>query len=835
VSTKLLDLRRIDEHVTTGKHRMAWYTLPPQRWNFRTEQDRHALLNSVAMAYAGLVGHKLHLRVTTQPYPVDEWGRELDAAFPGSLPGWGSHIVSEQKRLLPLSLSTKLVHLGVELKAPAYKPHARDEELVKIGTALSRPGIEARQATAEELSYLLHRSCSIGAPSALTLPPATSVWEATDIPAFTDQVEWIAEPFARSVQLVGTVGKERYVRHNVVLTLGRMLDVPIPEVMEPWLSRADRLRGIPVEWSIMAEVLSQSSMRKFTKNTLSRITSQVEHYEEHSRPMPIALSRQASRVQEVTDEVTDTNPLHTRMNVWVRAAVSGDTEAEALDQAQSLAALYDPHLPMLRGKDQWHTLREFIPGNWLSNPAHKRLMPVKTFAGALPTSTPVVGHRNGFHLGRTSGTAQRAVCWHPWHAMEVSERSGLTVVTGKPGAGKSTLSGVLIYNSVLAGVPTLALDPSGPLARLCSIPALADYARAVDLMDAEPGALNPYAMIPDPRVEHYEVEREPGETEESFHDRREQASIAYHRATKSAPAARRALVHDTLMSLLPEAITRNERTFAVLSTAIRQAPATVTSSPREVLRRMWAMNDEHARLIADTLADLAELPQVRLVFPEDEQEPELLLDDELLLQVMTMRGNVLPEPGKPRAEWTLAEMIGLPLLNLAAHLSSQHIYRRDRNERKLLVVDEVHQLTSIAAGQALARGMSRDSRKHNARVVFLGQNSKDTLVAGVENLVDTVFAGLTEGEEEIRGNLKLLGVPIGAGYESVLPALSPNARQNTTRSGFREFIFRDGDGGIERIQIDVPAPLMAVLDTTADPTKVRPKLSVIKGRSEATA
>jgi hypothetical protein len=150
-------------------------------------------------------------------------------------------------------------------------------------------------------------------------------------------------------------------------------------------------------------------------------------------------------------------------------------------------------------------------------------------------------------------------------------------------------------------------------------------------------------------------------------------------------------------------------------------------------------------------------------------------------------------------------------------------------------VDEVHQLTSIAAGQALARGMSRDSRKHNARVVFLGQNSKDTLVAGVENLVDTVFAGLTEGEEEIRGNLKLLGVPTGAGYEAVLPALSPNARQNTTRSGFREFIFRDGDGGIERIQIDVPAPLMAVLDTTADPTKVRPKLSVIKGRSEATA
>ena len=76
-------------------------------------------------------------------------------------------------------------------------------------------------------------------------------------------------------------------------------------------------------------------------------------------------------------------------------------------------------------------------------------------------------------------------------------RSGLCPIVADQGAGKSMLTGLLAYQGARLGKQVVVLDPSGPLARLCSVPELAPHAQHLSLTDGEPGSLNPCVLIPE--------------------------------------------------------------------------------------------------------------------------------------------------------------------------------------------------------------------------------------------------------------------------------------------------------------------------------------------------
>lgn len=799
-----LSLRRVDDNVTVARTgRMAWFVLAPQRWDFRSRAERDDMLHAAAVGYASLTG-RVHLRVTSRPYPVDEWARAVAAEFPTPLPGWGQHLRAEQRHLLGLTLAEKVVYLGVELHAGKGRRSAQAEERRTIDGIVAGPGLDGRPATPGEVEYLLHRSASLGAPAPFTLPPEAAAWEPDDVAAFTDRAKWTSEPYARTVRVVADVNGQQHERHIAVLTLGRMGELDIPGSMGPWLQRSDRLT-FPVEWSVMADVLPPDKVKRWAHAVLDRVTAQERHHvDDHGLEAPLALSRQKVRALQVEDEVTRDDPLFTRMDCWVRAAVAGSSEEEALERAERLVKLYAPQLPLSRAAGQFHAAREFIPGEARSSSAHRRRMPVTTFAGAAPQVTALVGDRAGFLLGDTAGTSQRAAFWHPWKAMEVRERSGATLVSGGLGSGKSTLGGVVLYQAALAGVRSVALDPAGPLAELCRIPELRARSRAVDLMNAEPGALSPFTVIGDPR-------------------REDAASGQEHaRAVTATEAARVALCVDTLTQLLPQSINRESATVMALTDAAGKIRGTATATPWDIIDRLED-GDEHARFLARYLTNLAELPQVQLIFPprgvRDRTGPDL---SGLVLQVLTMRGNTLPPPDKPREEWSITETIGLPLMTLGAYLTQRHVYVKSRHERALMVMDEAHSWTRFSMGQTLVRDLTRDTRKWNVRVVLLSQNLTDALVAGVRNFLDGAFVGRTEDEAEQRVALETLGVPRGAGFEKVLGRLSSRERTADGRTGFREMVWADGNGGVEKVRIHVPAAVRGVLDTTADPTRVEP-------------
>jgi len=78
------------------------------------------------------------------------------------------------------------------------------------------------------------------------------------------------------------------------------------------------------------------------------------------------------------------------------------------------------------------------------------------------------------------------------------------------------------------------------------------------------------------------------------------------------------------------------------------------------------------------------------------------------------------------------------------------------------------------------------------------------------------FIGRIEDERVAADALRLLGVPTGAGYEHAIGTLSQPGPDGTPPD-YREFVFRDADGNVDRFVADLSynQGLLAVVNTDA--------------------
>jgi hypothetical protein len=379
----------------------------------------------------------------------------------------------------------------------------------------------------------------------------------------------------------------------------------------------------------------------------------------------------------------------------------------------------------------------------------------------------------------------------------------------------SFLTGLIVYKTLRSGSQWTVLDPSGPLAQLTRLPELAPFARHINLLRADPGILNPYRVVAEPRPDHFADEEDP--------------ERAWRRERSLAAATRRRLVLDVLTGLLPYDVSRIPHTRIVLLRAVREvggAPDRHPGQVIDVLRRHARDGEEHAGVVADFLEERRELPQAALLFPDTSRHDPWQADRDYRLTVLTMQGMTLPRPGSPREEWTDSESLAVELLNLASWLTQRTIYDADRNLRKGVALDETHFLSQVPTGKVLIDRLARDSRKFNVRALFASQLAGDLLrVSGFASLVNAVFVGRTDDEEAQAEALRLLKVPTGVGYEQMLGTLSPRPRHDDRPDDTpRQFIFADGHGGVEKIRIDLEAPhlehVREALDTNPDASRV---------------
>src|SRR4051812_18338464 len=130
-----LSLRSIEGNLAfTDQAAWAWFALPTQRWAFRADGERLNLIVDTATRLAGLAGRRLHLRVTSRPYPAASWARALDARTPDPLPGvegdtWSDHLVRAQQHVRASTMAEKEVYLGVQLGSRSGMATATDRLL----------------------------------------------------------------------------------------------------------------------------------------------------------------------------------------------------------------------------------------------------------------------------------------------------------------------------------------------------------------------------------------------------------------------------------------------------------------------------------------------------------------------------------------------------------------------------------------------------------------------------------------------------------------------------------------------------------------------------------
>ena len=170
---------------------------------------------------------------------------------------------------------------------------------------------------------------------------------------------------------------------------------------------------------------------------------------------------------------------------------------------------------------------------------------MRYFAAGLPQVSTRLGDRRGPLIGIIASSVRRPVMFDSHYSTEVKKASGLVPIVGRQGAGKSVLEAAICYQAARRGIRTVMLDPSGPLAALCEMPELREFAEHIDLAKAPPGTLSPWAVVPEPQPGHFDIagavrrggRRGPRRAQDAVHRHRPDAAAG---ADRPQPAHRAA-------------------------------------------------------------------------------------------------------------------------------------------------------------------------------------------------------------------------------------------------------------------------------------------------------
>ncbi|BAH47046.1 ATP-binding protein [Rhodococcus sp. NPDC019627] len=832
-----LALVGVEGNVTrTRRQSTAWFVQPPGPWNMRpVGKQRRYIQNEglvvANLAEAGVTG--LHRRLVRTPWPVRQWAQAHDGwadpipDVPGAL-SWADYLRGQQHAMLWGNPTQKGRYWGVELPprsvlaqgldtvgqwlvpvvdwpllgtfAQLWRKWARDaflgeqkaiaDHLATIERHLSGQGVNAKPATAAQMDYLLLRSATLGLPlDADGVISGGGDWEESDVAALEDLTTLELTPGDGYTTVRGLVGGRDYTGYAIVLTVGRMAPLPIPEKMLPWQVIGDP-SGEPLEWSERISLKTKGQTLRSLRRLTSKIEAQFDHYTvEHDQVPPQELAEQHALAQRVISDIEeDHSGLSVRTQGWYRVLVVGSSPEEAKEKVALLQEMYAPRIRLEQEHGQYQLLREFIPGEPLANIAHCRRMNVEALSAGMAAVGDRIGDRTGVVVGQTASIAPRPAVWDLFAAHEKKHKSGLTPIVAVPGSGKTFLAGMLVYQAVRAGAYGVVLDPSGPLKKLAQLPEFRGIAevQALTGRTSRPGSLNPYRVIVDPRREDPEYDpTSPDYTDDA--DPVAAAQSQYEADLRAAEAERISVAVSVLKMMLTPSRLEHQWTETVLQTAANMVGGDRRHNLSEVLAAIATIGEGKdetnadliscARSIHQDLAMMSQLSEARVLFPEEgtigDGED---VDRNVRLTVLTMPGLQLPPEGTDPAQWTPQQRMAGPLMHMAAWMANRLVYELPRYERKVLFLDENKYLEQTGAGRTLNLRIARDSRKYKVRALVCSQLPDDYLgVDGTDDksalTYEVIIGDLGGNAHAIEGALKLLNLPLGEGYESLLAGL----------------------------------------------------------------
>jgi hypothetical protein len=796
---------------------LAGYRIGIQRWDYTGDDEKINRIQSAADVYGALGGRFFHERVTTRPHPVRDWAAALDRRTPNPLPQvdgcdetWNRHLARMQARIASTGMDDKLVFRYFSVGTVSPKAHLRDgtDDAVMAAWVEERrlsdivSGWNGRRMTVREQAWLRARSLAPGVhPDAKNYD---GPWRESSLPALSNDVRWSEEPFDRTVAIRAWQDGMRQDRAVQVLTVSRMDDLRYPDSgLEPWQTYAERAvdadgRPFGVEWSIVGYLKTGQEIKGAAEMDLRKAIYLEQDYRDHQEPPPASIEKGIGVAKSTRDQVTEGNAtVAGRFVGTINVLISGEAQyrdrrmvKSAADVVEERSAAFvrlysgnDLRMEFTAARPQSTKLIETIVGEPHDRFFNQQQVRLDYLAAGLPSVSTAVGDGAGPYLGYTRGAARRPFMHDSHYATEgrgnLGRGNNMWLIAGALGSGKTMLAGSIIYQAARRNERCIFSDPSGPMAKLCSLPELAPHSQVIDLLQGDDGILNVPSLIREPWATEYDKEGEWG------------------RAVDRAKAERRDLVVDIARRCLDSDQYADPTTLAVLREAARRVDWYATKSLWDLVDQLNLDESPAARAVAASLADASQAPFLRLLFP-----PRGRIGTAQQFSVMDKRFTVICTPGitrapdgVPRSDWTDKEKGADAILRLVALFTDRLIYTKPRDERCVVIFDEAESLTDFGPGRGFLSRLGRDHSKWNTAVYLCVKSISEQMLSGeLRNFLAGAWVGRMANIDAATDMLNVLNVADRKHARSLM---------RLSESAPGEFVHLDADGNVGGVRIDL--------------------------------
>ena len=757
-------------------------------------------------------------------------------------PTWNRYLTQSQHRIIQAGQSAKIVYRYIEVGKVSSRLDVRREILSARAAGLREDQVPddalraalreqraianivtawgARPMSERQQAWLRMRCVAPGIlPRRLDGDDNAIGWDASNIGALVADTRWTQDTLGRHVDVTSVVDGKRIERAVQVVSVARMSDLDYPNGnYDPWQTYAERAvdemkQPFAVEWAINGEIVTPAKTRGEAGANLRLAKNLSRDYEMFEEEPPRAISQGIFAAKRRVDEMDSGRDVDAnRFRGTIDAIVIGEDildergrllrpAAEVVEErAAALRRLYNKpplRIDMAVPSPQWHRLAATIPGEPQDETCYQREMKMDFLAAGLPNASATVGDGRGPYLGYTRGAARRAVMHDPHFTTEgrgeLGRGNNMWVLGGALGSGKSYLIGAIAYPAARRGTRVVIRDPSGPLSRLAEMPELAPHSQVINLLEGEPGILNPCALIREPRREDFGDERH------------------YNRAVLRASAERRSLLLDFARRCLTVDLYAHPELLRTLANAARDVHWTMNHSPWHLVEILGRSDSAFAKNVAAALKDASHMPLFALAFPEPGFE-DVPVDLDATLTVISTPGVRRAPDDKGREDWNDDERGADAILTLSSFFMDRFIYGKPRREDRCIVVfDEAEDLTDFGAGRGYLARLGRDHSKWNTAVYLSVKSLSPHMFSGeLRNFLAGAFAGRMADEDAALPFLDILNIRDRRYARTLL-------RQSRQYPG--EFVHLDALGRPGAIRVDVghlPA-LAAALKTDPEP------------------
>jgi hypothetical protein len=765
-----------DRLVITDETAWAWFSIPTVSYEFLSVGERDALLATTTLALAGLSGAECHLLAVPDAYAVDRWATELDGSTARPAPGWSSYLAALTDHLAVGEFWRRRIYFGVLLgrrsrsggprqprsqrRAGLPAPTVMAAELDRwqskadpVERVLAGSALRAGPVGAAELRWLVRRSFWRGLEDLAPDDPAVPVLTRAEADALA--VSRLRNSY-RSLVLRQDGPDGDVEAHMAFLAASRFPDVMTHPGSE-WLYHCEAL-GFPVEASVRFRLVPPRQASQDAARKLAEASDQARHISGTSADLPLALLETTQRARQLEYAVTKEGlPLSYG---WPRFAVAAPSARELEVRVGELIETYrDLGIELTRpGGDQLSLMLEAIPGDRVRIKAYEQRQALVTLAAGMFMATTELGDGAGPYIGETTGRTRGPVHFDPLRAAQRNLPTAVAI-TGQPGAGKTHLAELLLYQLALRGAWGLMIDPKDEADGLAGLPGIGNV-RVLRVGAEQQGLLDPFAVAED--------------------------------------RARGALLAADVLRLLVPGDLSAEHEAALLEACRLEADA-LWPSLNGVADRL-VTGSASARQLGETIRTVGRLPLARLCFASFGGQP-LVPDDHLT--ILQLQGLSVPDAGTPTRDYTLADRLSVAVMYLVTVFAGR-LADASRSQAKAIVIDEAWALTASRQGRSLVQRLARTGRSKNTALLLVSQNAADFLGPEVQNNFSAKFAFRSTQAEEVGAVCRLLGVEPTAEHERVIRTL-----------GNGECVFSDPDGRVGTVQVDLVLPeLAAAFDTT---------------------